>query len=387
MAFQKRIAVLGSTGSIGIQTLDIIRKYPGFFKAQILTARSSSDLLIRQALEFQPEAVVVTSRDAWQVVRDALEGTPVQVLYGNDSIAEVLAWDTVDLVLNALVGFIGLEPSLAALSNHKILALANKESLVAGGHLVLREATAGKGSILPVDSEHSAVFQCLRGEQATIEKIILTASGGPFFRHSARELESITKAEALDHPTWNMGAKVTVDSATLMNKGLEVIEAYWLFGQPLSRIEVMIHPQSLIHSMVQFTDGTIKAQMGYPDMHLPILYALSFPRRMDYPDALSMELAYLRYMVFLMPLADSFPSLAMAYQAMKTGGNTPCVLNAANEVAVDAFLHERLNFTAIPKLISQTLEKVSYIADPTFSILKETHEEAQRVAQILLASY
>lgn len=386
MAYQKRIAVLGSTGSIGIQALDVIRRYPGLFKAQVLTARRSSDLLIRQALEFLPEAVVVTCRDAWQTARDALKETPVQVLYGNDSIADVLAWDSIDLVLNALVGFVGLEPSLAALKNNKTLALANKESLVAGGHLVMREAAAGKGSILPVDSEHSAIFQCLRGEQGPIEKIILTASGGPFFRHSSQELESITKAEALDHPTWNMGEKVTVDSATLMNKGLEVIEAFWLFGQPLSRIEVMIHPQSLIHSMVQFSDGTIKAQMSCPDMHLPILYALSYPRRLDYPEARRMDLSHFRSMEFHKPPEERFPCLGMAYQAMKKGGNIPCALNAANEVAVDAFLNESLKFNSIPKLISRTLEKVSFMADPTLSELKDTHQEAQRVAQILLAS-
>ena len=386
MAYQKRIAVLGSTGSIGIQTLDIIRRYPGLFKAQVLTARKSSDLLIRQALEFLPEAVVLTCPDAWQEARDALKGTPVQVLHGNDSIAGVLAWDSIDLVLNALVGFVGLEPSLAALKNHKALALANKESLVAGGHLVMREAAAGNGFILPVDSEHSAVFQCLRGEQATIEKIILTASGGPFFRRSTRQLESITKAEALDHPTWNMGKKVTVDSATLMNKGLEVIEAFWLFGQPLSRIEVMIHPQSLIHSMVQFSDGTIKAQMGFPDMHLPILYALSYPRRLHYPEARRMELSHFRSMEFHKPPKEKFPCLGMAYEAMKKGGNIPCALNAANEVAVEAFLNENLKFNAIPKLISRTLEKISFMPDPTLSELKDTHQETQRVAQILLAS-
>jgi len=386
MTFQKRIAILGSTGSIGVQALEVIRKYPGLFKVQILTARRSSGLLIRQALEFLPQAVVVTDRNAWMEVRDTLKGTPVKVLYGNGSITEVLAWDSVDMVLNALVGFIGLEPSLAALKNRKTLALANKESLVTGGHLVMREAAARNVSILPVDSEHSAVFQCLRGEQATIEKIILTASGGPFFKYSLKALESITKSQALDHPTWNMGEKVTVDSATLMNKGLEVIEAFWLFGQPLSKIEVMIHPQSLIHSMVQFSDGTIKAQMSCPDMHLPILYALSYPRRLDYPEARRMDLSHFRSMEFHKPPEERFPCLGMAYQAMKKGGNIPCALNAANEVAVDAFLNESLKFNSIPKLISRTLEKVSFMADPTLSELKDTHQEAQRVAQILLAS-
>ena len=262
MTYQKRVAVLGSTGSIGIQTLDLIRRYPSRFAAHVLTARQSSDLLIRQALEFKPAAVVLTEEKAWKCVREALSGADIQVLYGSEAIKEVVQWDSVDLVLNALVGFAGLEPTLIALKYKKTLALANKESLVAGGHLVMQEATLAEKPILPVDSEHSAIFQCLLGEQAVVEKMILTASGGPFFTFSKEELETVTKAQALAHPTWNMGSKVTVDSATLMNKGMEVMEAFWLFGQPVDKIEVLIHPQSLIHSMVQFSDGVIKAQMG-----------------------------------------------------------------------------------------------------------------------------
>jgi 1-deoxy-D-xylulose-5-phosphate reductoisomerase len=387
MDLLKRIALLGSTGSIGRQALDVIRRYPALFKAEVLTARKSSETLIRQALEFKPAAVVITQEEACREVSEALKGSSIKVLCGKDAITEVLQWKSVDMVLNALVGFAGLAPTLAALQNGKVLALANKESLVAGGHLVMRLTNLKKNSLLPVDSEHSAIFQCLQGEQATVEKIILTASGGPFFKYTSHQLDSITRDQALDHPTWNMGAKVTVDSATLMNKGLEVIEAYWLFGQPLERIEVLIHPQSLIHSMVQFSDGTVKAQMSTPDMRLPILYAMAFPKRPGFPDVKRMELSHFCSMEFHKPPYDRFPCLEMAYQAMKQGGNIPCALNAANEVAVDAFLNNKLGFTAIPKVISKTLEAVPRISDPDYSQLEDTHREAQQVAQNLLTSY
>ena len=387
MDLLKRIALLGSTGSIGRQALDVIRRYPALFKAEVMTARKSSETLIRQALEFKPAAVVITQEEACREVREALKGSSIKVLCGKDAITEVLQWKSVDMVLNALVGFAGLAPTLAALQNGKVLALANKESLVAGGHLVMRLAYLRKNTLLPVDSEHSAIFQCLQGEQATVEKIILTASGGPFFKYTSHQLDSITRDQALDHPTWNMGAKVTVDSATLMNKGLEVIEAYWLFGQPLERIEVLIHPQSLIHSMVQFSDGTVKAQMSTPDMRLPILYAMAFPKRPAFPDVKRMELSHFCSMEFHKPPYDRFPCLEMAYQAMKQGGNIPCALNAANEVAVDAFLNNKLGFTAIPKIISKTLEAVPGISDPDYSQLEDTHLEAQQVAQNLLTSY
>jgi 1-deoxy-D-xylulose-5-phosphate reductoisomerase len=387
MDLLKRIAILGSTGSIGKQALDVVRRYPALFKAEILTARRSSEILISQALEFKPAAVVITREEAYHEVSRALEGTSIKVLCGQEAVREVLGWESVDLVLNALVGFAGLAPTLAALQNGKVLALANKESLVAGGHLVMRLTQPGKNALLPVDSEHSAIFQCLQGEQATVEKIILTASGGPFFKYSKQDLDSITRDQALDHPTWNMGAKVTVDSATLMNKGLEVIEAYWLFGQPLDRIEVFIHPQSLIHSMVQFSDGTVKAQMSTPDMRLPILYAMAYPKRIGFPDVKRMELSDFCSMEFHEPPFNRFPCLEMAYQALKQGGNIPCALNAANEVAVDAFLNNKLGFTAIPKIISKTLEAVPRISDPDYSQLEATHREAQQVAQNLLTSY
>lgn len=386
MTLQKRIAILGSTGSIGVQALDIVKRYPNLFKAHVLTARKSAQVLIAQALEFQPKAVVLTEEAAWKQAKEALAGTEIQVLYGDGAIEETLHWPSIDLVLNALVGFAGLGPSLAALKNKKTLALANKESLVAGGHLVMREAHNVGAEILPVDSEHSAIFQCLLGEQAIVEKMILTASGGPFFKWPAEDLKKVTKAQALAHPTWDMGTKVTVDSATLMNKGLEVMEAFWLFGQPLERIEVMIHPQSLVHSMVQFSDGVIKAQMGRPDMRLPILFALSYPRRVDFPEAPRMDLSDFRSMEFYEPPTDRFPCLTLAYQALKTGGNIPCALNAANEVAVDAFLKEQIGFVAIPKLISGTLEKIDVVSNPSFSQLQDTHREAWRVAQHLLLS-
>ena len=266
----KRIAILGSTGSIGIQALDVIRKNPGLFRVELLAARRSSKLLIEQAIEFSPNAVIVIEEQAYREVKLALENFPVKVFAGRGSMIEALAWDSVDMVLNALVGFAGLEPTLAALKAGKAVALANKESLVAGGHLVMKAAFEYHAPLLPVDSEHSAIFQCLSGENATVEKLILTASGGPFFNYTRQMLEHIGKEQALKHPTWDMGAKVTIDSATLMNKGLEVIEAFWLFGPPVSHIQVLVHPQSLIHSMVQFTDGSIKAQIGWPDMRLPI---------------------------------------------------------------------------------------------------------------------
>ena len=386
MISPKRIAILGSTGSIGVQALDVIRKYPALFRAPVLTARQSSEILIRQALEFRPDVVVVTREEAYLTVKEALSGTSVKVLTGNGAIPEVLETVPSDLVLNALVGFAGLGPTLAALQSGRTLALANKESLVTGGHLVMRLARRNKRSIIPVDSEHSAIFQCLQGEQATVEKIILTASGGPFFRYDSKDLETITKAQALDHPTWSMGAKVTIDSATLMNKGLEVIEAFWLFGQPASRIEVMIHPQSLIHSMVQFTDGTIKAQMGYPDMRLPILYAFSYPQRLDFPEGRRMDISHFRSMEFHEPPASRFPCLQLAYRALKEGGNVPCTLNAANEVAVEAFLNETLGFSGIPRLIERTMAAIPFLSDPSYAQLDETHREAQRVAQNLLTS-
>lgn len=380
----KRIAILGSTGSIGIQALDVIRKNPGLFRIELLAARRSSKLLIEQAIEFTPNAVIVIEEQAYREVKLALENFPVKVFAGRGSMIEALAWDSVDMVLNALVGFAGLEPTLAALKAGKAVALANKESLVAGGHLVMKAAFEYHAPLLPVDSEHSAIFQCLSGENATVEKLILTASGGPFFNYTRQMLEHIGKEQALKHPTWDMGAKVTIDSATLMNKGLEVIEAFWLFGQPVSHIQVLVHPQSLIHSMVQFTDGSIKAQIGWPDMRLPIQYALSFPHRLAFPDAVRMDIKMFNSMQFFEPDMALFPCLGIAYEVIKKGGNTPCALNAANETAVSAFLEDKIRFTAIPGLIEQVVNKVSFVSNPDFLQLRETHEEALAMAQNLL---
>ncbi len=382
----KRIAILGSTGSIGIQALDVIRKNPGQFRVEVLAARRSSKLLIEQAIEFGPNAVVVTEEQAYREVKLALANFPVKVFAGRESMIEALGWESVDMVLNALVGFAGLEPTLAALKAGKAVALANKESLVAGGHLVMKAAFENKAPLLPVDSEHSAIFQCLSGENATVEKLILTASGGPFLNYSRQMLENVSKIQALKHPTWDMGAKVTIDSATLMNKGLEVIEAFWLFGQPVSRIQVLVHPQSLIHSMVQFTDGSIKAQMGWPDMRLPIQYALSFPRRLAFPDAVRMDIKMFNSMQFFEPDMTLFPCLGIAYEVIKKGGNAPCALNAANETAVAAFLEDKIRFTAIPGLIEQVVDKVPFVANPDFLQLRETHEEALALAQNLLTN-
>lgn len=386
MLSPKRLAILGATGSIGVQTLDVIRQYPDLFQVEVLTARRSASVLIQQALEFKPNAVVMTEDAAFLEVKEALADQPIKVYKGMQSLLDILHWDSIDLVLNALVGFAGLEPTLTALKQGKAVALANKETLVAGGELVMKTALENHCPLLPVDSEHSAIFQCLQGEHGDIEKILLTASGGPFFQASAEELGSITKERALKHPTWTMGAKVTIDSATLMNKGLEVIEAYWLFGEPVSKIEVVVHPQSLVHSMVQFVDGSVKAQLSCPDMRLPIQYALTYPQRLPLPSAKRMDFAALGSLHFFAPPTDRFPCLPLAFHAIERGGNIPCAMNAANEVAVDAFLHDKIAFTAIPTLIERVMQTISYIPNPDLEGFKETHKEAQILAQNLLVN-
>ncbi len=383
----KRIAILGATGSIGVQALDVVRAHPQLWQVEVLTARRSSELLIKQAVEFLPNAVVVVEEGAYREVQRALEPYPVKVYMGRQSLLEVLAWDSVDLVLNALVGFAGLEPTLAALSHGKAVALANKESLVAGGHLVMQAVWDHRVPLLPVDSEHSAIFQCLQGEQATVEKIWLTASGGPFFHLSSDLLAQITPQQALKHPTWDMGPKVTIDSATLMNKGFEVIEAMWLFGLDRSQVEVVIHPQSLVHSMVQFTDGSVKAQLSCPNMRLPIQYALSYPQRLDFAQAKRMTVSDLCSMRFYEPPMERFPCLSLAYRAMERGGNIPCAMNASNEAAVAAFLNREIPFPAIPKVIEEVTERISIINKPSINQLLETNLEAYSMAQILLKKY
>jgi len=372
---KKRIAILGSTGSIGTQTLEVIAAHPEQFVVETLTAHSNAELLTQQAILFQPNAVVIGNKEQYNFLKEALAKYPVKVYAGYDAIAQVAALPSVDMVVAAMVGFSGLAPVVAAIEAGRHIALANKETLVAAGELVTRLAMKHQVALLPVDSEHSAIFQCLQGEQYhPIEKIILTASGGPFRTKTAEELSYVTKDEALRHPSWNMGAKITIDSATMMNKGLEVIEARWLFDVPAERIEVMVHPQSVIHSMVQFADGSVKAQLGVPDMRVPIQYALSYPYRL-YSDIPRLDFEKYTALTFEKPDMQRFPALDLAYQALKDGGNRPCVMNAANEAAVEAFLNGRIGFTDIPRWIEQAIQRIAYIANPTLDQLQGTHRE------------
>ena len=377
---KKRIAILGSTGSIGTQALDIVRDYPDKFSVEVLTAGKNSAKLIMQAKEFRPDMVVIANNDDYQNVADALSDLDIKVFSGESSVAQVVENGNVDLVLNAIVGFAGFEPTVRTLKSGKTLALANKESIVAGGEFVTRLAQENRSSIIPVDSEHSAIFQCLAGEQIdTVEKIYLTASGGPFRNKDRAFLENAGPQEALAHPNWNMGPKITIDSASLMNKGLEVIEAKWLFGLEAKQIEVVIHPQSVIHSMVQFHDGSVKAQLGQPDMRLPILYALSYPDRIpsNYPRFSITEYPKL---TFEAPDLKNFRNLALAFEAIEAGGNIPCAMNAANEVAVQAFLRKQIGFLEMPAIIEECMHNISRIAQPGFNELKETDKEARSMA-------
>ena len=379
---KKRIAILGSTGSIGTQTLEVIAAHPEHFEVETLTAHSNVELLAQQAVRFQPNAVVIGNEEQYNILKEALANHPIKVYAGYHAIAQVAALPSVDMVVAAMVGFSGLVPVVAAIEAGKHIALANKETLVAAGELVTRLAMKHEVALLPVDSEHSAIFQCLQGEQYhPIEKIILTASGGPFRTKTAEEMAHVTKDEALRHPSWNMGAKITIDSATMMNKGLEVIEARWLFDLPAERIEVLVHPQSVIHSMVQFADGSVKAQMGVPDMKVPIQYALSYPYRLssDFP---RLDFAKYASLTFEKPDMQRFPALALAYGALKDGGNRPCVMNAANEAAVQAFLDGRIGFTDIPRWIEQAMQQIAYIANPTLDQLQETHGETVSKFQV-----
>jgi len=372
---KKKIAILGSTGSIGTQTLEVIAAHPDHFEVETLTAHHNVEALAQQAIRFQPNAVVIGNKDHYHRLKEALAQYPVKVYAGYEAIAQVAILPSVDMVVAAMVGFSGLLPTVKAIEAGKTIALANKETLVVAGELITRLAMQHQVALLPVDSEHSAIFQCLQGEQYhSIEKIILTASGGPFRTRTADELRYVTKEEALRHPSWNMGAKITVDSATLMNKGLEVIEARWLFDVPAERIEVLVHPQSVIHSMVQFTDGSVKAQLGVPDMKVPIQYALSYPDRLDSD---FQRLDWMKYsaLTFEKPDMQRFPALGLAFQALKEGGNIPCAMNAANEAAVEAFLNGRTGFTDIPRWIEQAMQQIAYIAHPTLDELQETHRE------------
>ena len=372
---KKKIAILGSTGSIGTQTLDVIAAHPEHFEVETLTANNNIDLLTRQAIRFQPNAVVIGNKELYSRLKEALSDYPIKVFAGYDAIAQVAALPSVDMALVAMVGFSGLTPVVKAIEAGKQIALANKETLVVAGELITNLALKHQVALLPVDSEHSAIFQCLQGEHYhPVEKIILTASGGPFRTKTPEELSRATKEEALRHPSWNMGAKITIDSATMMNKGLEVIEARWLFDIPAENIEVLVHPQSVIHSMVQFADGSVKAQLGVPDMRVPIQYALSYPYRLpsDFP-----RLDFSKYasLTFEKPDTQRFPALDLAYQALKEGGNRPCVMNAANEAAVETFLNGRIAFTDIPRWIERAMRQIAHIAKPALEQLQETHTE------------
>ena len=377
---KKHIAILGSTGSIGTQALEVIEEQHESFVVEVLTAGSNAELLIEQALKFKPNAVVIGDQSKFEIVRDRLWEHGIKTYTGEKALEQVVEMAEIDIVLTALVGFAGLRPTLAAINAGKHIALANKETLVVAGEIVTTLAKEKGVNIYPVDSEHSAIFQCLVGEwDNPIEKIVLTASGGPFRGRSKHDLSTVTKAQALKHPNWSMGAKITIDSASLMNKGLEVIEAKWLFGLKNEQIEVIVHPQSIIHSLVQFKDGSMKAQMGLPDMKLPIQYALGFPKRManNFP-----RFNFLNYPQLTFELADlgTFRNLQFAFDALEKGGNSPCVLNAANEVAVALFLDDKISFLGMSDLIESVMAQVKHIAKPTLEDLFWSDTEARRVA-------
>ena len=377
---KRNIAILGSTGSIGTQALDIVRENPGHFEIYALTANENIDLLIRQAQEFSPEVVVIANENKYAQLKEALQHLPIKVWAGSESIVEVVQSEPIDMVLTAMVGYSGLKPTINAIKAGKVIALANKETLVVAGELITSLAIEHKVPILPVDSEHSAIFQCLNGERSPIEKIILTASGGPFTNHSAEQLAKVTKAEALKHPNWDMGAKVTIDSASLMNKGLEMIEAKWLFDVTPSQIEVVVHPQSIIHSMVQFEDSSIIAQLGLPDMHLPIQYALAYPNRLK-SNFERLDFFKLKTMTFEKPDMERFRNLAFAFEAARVKGNMACIMNAANEIAVAAFLKDKVGFLEMSDVIEKTMHKTSFIQAPSYEDYVRTDTEARYVAK------
>lgn len=380
----RHIAILGSTGSIGTQTLDIISEYPDRFKATVLTARRNWRLLAEQARRFRPRMVVITEEEAYGKLCDALCDIPVEVACGAAAIEEAASLPEVDVVVTAMVGYSGLLPTVAAIRSGKTIALANKETLVVAGEIITRLVAEHGTSIVPVDSEHSAIFQCLVGESTSrARKILLTASGGPFRSLSARQLETVTVADALHHPNWSMGAKVTIDSASMMNKGFEMIEARWLFGCPADKIHILVHPQSIVHSMVEFVDGSIKAQLGVPDMHLPIRYALGYPDRLP-SDAAPLSVSQMSTLTFEEPDYEKFPLLGYAFEAIKTGGNMPCILNAANEVAVQAFLEGKIKFTEMPVLVRAAMDRVPLNTAPELHDLVETNAEALRISKDVL---
>jgi len=381
---KKQIAILGSTGSIGTQALEVIREHKDWFEVYALTANNNAELLISQALEFQPEMVVIANESKYKEVKDALAALPVKVWAGQEAISQVVQAEPIQLVLTAMVGYSGLQPTINAIKAKKTIALANKETLVVAGELIRDLALENRTPIIPVDSEHSAIFQCLAGEMNNpIEKIFLTASGGPFRTFSREQLAHVTKKEALQHPNWNMGAKVTIDSASMMNKGFEMIEAKWLFDVDVSQIEILVHPQSIIHSMVQFQDSSVKAQLSVPDMRLPIQYAFTYPNRI-FSNFERLDFNKFANLTFEQPDTHKFRNLALAYEAVAKGGNMPCILNAANEIAVAAFLEDKIGFLAMSEVIEKTMEQVPFIASPNLDDYMQTDAEARAKAKDIL---
>lgn len=381
----KRIAILGSTGSIGRQTLDIVSEYPGRFRPTVLTANTSAALLAEQAVKYRPDRVVIADERHYRELSGALSGTGIEVACGAEAIAEAVTADNVDEVVTAMVGYSGLRPTIAAIEAGKDIALANKETLVVAGELITRLLEKSKSRLYPIDSEHGAIYQCLVGEdKKAVNKLILTASGGPFRTWTREQIAHATKADALHHPNWSMGAKITIDSATMMNKGFEVMEARWLFGIETSRIEVVVHPQSIVHSMVEFVDGSIKAQLGYPDMHLPIRYALGMPVGRLESSCPKMRVEDYAKLTFERPDMEKFPMLGLAYEAIARGGNAPCALNAANEVAVAAFLGDKISFADIYRIAARTLEAIGPIEKPAYEDYVITDSEARARAKSMI---
>ena len=378
---KKRICILGSTGSIGTQALDVIGQHGDLYEAYVLTAYNNADLLVEQARKYNPAAVVIAKESNYERVKEGLADLPIKVYAGKEALCQVVQDGNVDIVLASMVGFAGLEPTIAAIKAKKMIALANKETLVVAGDLITRLANENQVPILPVDSEHSAIFQCIEPGNR-IDKILLTCSGGPFRKMTKEQLKTVTKADALAHPTWNMGAKITIDSATLMNKGFEVIEAKWLFGVEASQIQVLVHPQSVVHSAVQFEDGSVKAQLGVPDMRLPIQYAFSYPKRLT----LSGERLNLfnHPLEFFEPDLDKFRCLALAFEAIERGGNVPCILNAANEIVNRGFLEDKCGFLQMGDIIAETIERTTIITNPSYDDLIRTDREARRIATELM---
>lgn len=380
----KQIAILGSTGSIGTQTLDVVRQHRSEFAVYALTAHRSVEMLIQQALEFNPAVVCIADETCYPRLRDALSDLPIKVMAGENALEEIVTMPAIDVVVAAMVGYAGLPPTIAAIKAKKTIALANKETLVVAGEIICRLAQRYKVNILPVDSEHSAIFQSLVGEDmASVEKLLLTASGGPFRTFSLEQMQHVTAAEALQHPNWEMGAKITIDSASMMNKGFEVIEARWLFDIPVDKIQVLVHPQSVVHSAVQFVDGSVKAQLGTPDMRMPIQYALTYPARWQ-SDVPRLDLFTNNQLTFEEPDLQRFQNLALAYEAINRGGNVPCVLNAANEVVNQAFREGKCSFLQMSDVIANTMERTTFIIEPTYEDYVQTDKEARKLALELL---